>query len=160
YLLARQTARASTQEAFVKAHALYEQAIALDPRYAAAHAALGHVIAFENGELADTDPDALDRLVLPHLDRALELDRSNSEAYLVKGILRRWELRPGGDEFFRLAAELEPNSRDAHEMLAEYAEAQNRPDLYLEHSLRGREADPLWPWTNVKVVYGLMWLGR
>ncbi len=160
FLLGRHLEREETQEAFAKAQTLYEQAIAADPGYAAAHAALGRAIAFQNEELADRDPDALNRLVLPHLDRAIALDRGLSEAYMVKGELRRWTLQPGGDEFYRLAAELDPNNAEAQADLAAYERHQNRPDLSLAHALRARELDPWSFGLHWQVITRLMLLGR
>ena len=160
YLLGKQKERESTPEALAKAQELFEQATAADPGFAAAHAALGRVIAVRNGDMALSDPDGLERLVLPHLERALALDRALGEAYMVKGNLRRWELRPGGEEYYRLAAELDPNSSWAQSNVAAYQFSQNRPDLALDYVQRARQLDPLRFGPHEGVIGNLIKLGR
>ena len=42
---------------------------------------------------------AVDRTVLPLIERALELDPENSDAWTARGVLLRWTQRPGNDLF-------------------------------------------------------------
>ncbi|HSN71430.1 MAG TPA: hypothetical protein VLT59_07965, partial [Steroidobacteraceae bacterium] len=147
-------------ESLARAETLYRDAIAQDPGYAAAHSGLGRTLSFANAALAGDDPEQLDRIVLPHLARALELDPGLAEPYMVMGNLRRWSLRAGGDDFYRLASQLEPSNAMAHENLAALAHSQNRPDQMLEHALRARELDPLAFGTHQKVISALVVLGR
>jgi tetratricopeptide (TPR) repeat protein len=61
---------------------------------------------------------------------------------------------------YRIAAELDPNSAPAQSNLVAFEYAQYRPDLTLQHALRGRELDPFDFGLHVKVISGLMQLGR
>jgi len=46
---------------------------------------------------------AMDREVLPDIERALELDQANAETYFARGRLLRATFRPGGEVAFRRA---------------------------------------------------------
>lgn len=129
YLLGRQKLRES-DDFFARADELgartaasqaaehFRAAIASDPRFAQAHASLALArltLAFD--QIDERTPEAqaaaMDREVLPDIERALELDPANAEAYFAKGRLLRNTFRPGAEAAFRRAVELDPSNAPA-----------------------------------------------
>jgi serine/threonine protein kinase/Tfp pilus assembly protein PilF len=94
---------------------LFDQAINLDPNYAAAWAGKGHAhCAYSH--MGDNPPAVEYEVAGPALDRALELDGNLSEAYAVLGIFNtdfRWDFAEGEKHFLR-AIELNPSSDFAY----------------------------------------------
>ena len=90
---------------------LFDQAINLDPNYAAAWAGKGHAhCAYSH--MGDNPPAVEYEIARPALERALELDSNLSEAYAVLGIFNtdfRWNFVEGEKHFLR-AIELNPSS--------------------------------------------------
>jgi len=90
---------------------LFNQAINLDPNYAAAWAGKGHAhCAYSH--MGDNPPAVEYEIARPALERALELDSNLSEAYAVLGIFNtdfRWNFVEGEKHFLR-AIELNPSS--------------------------------------------------
>jgi len=90
---------------------LFNQAINLDPNYAAAWAGKGHAhCAYSH--MGDNPPAVEYEIARPALERALELDSNLSEAYAVLGIFNtdfRWNFAEGEKHFLR-AIELNPSS--------------------------------------------------
>jgi serine/threonine protein kinase/Tfp pilus assembly protein PilF len=90
---------------------LFDQAINLDPNYAAAWAGKGHAhCAYSH--MGDNPPAVEYEIARPALERALELDGNLSEAYAVLGIFNtdfRWDFAEGEKHFLR-AIELNPSS--------------------------------------------------
>ena len=94
---------------------LFDQAINLDPNYAAAWAGKGHAhCAYSH--MGDNPPAVEYEIARPALERALELDRNLPEAYAVLGIFNtdfRWNFAEGEKHFLR-AIELNPSSDYAY----------------------------------------------
>jgi serine/threonine protein kinase/Tfp pilus assembly protein PilF len=94
---------------------LFDQAINLDPNYAAAWAGKGHAhCAYSH--MGDNPPAVEYEIARPALERALELDSNLSEAYAVLGIFNtdfRWDFAEGEKHFLR-AIELNPSSDFAY----------------------------------------------
>jgi tetratricopeptide (TPR) repeat protein len=90
---------------------LFNQAINLDPNFAAAWAGKGHAhCAYSH--MGDNPPAVEYEIARPALERALELDSNLSEAYAVLGIFNtdfRWDFAEGEKHFLR-AIELNPSS--------------------------------------------------
>ena len=148
-----------------KAREQFEAAIALDPNYADAHAALAEcVILMLNNHQAIAPAEAFD-IARKSIDKALSLNPDLAEAYAVQGLLwnQIWqETRrgPGLDEgaaSFVSALELNPNNASAYMWFASLRANQQRVeeaiDLYHE-SLR---LDPLGkvPYVNLPGLYAL-----
>jgi len=106
YLVERED-KAST----IRSIELFDQAINLDPNYAAAWAGKGHAhCAYSH--MGDNPPAVEYEIARPALERALELDGNLSEAYAVLGIFNtdfRWNFEEGEKHFLR-AIELNPSS--------------------------------------------------
>jgi serine/threonine protein kinase/Tfp pilus assembly protein PilF len=94
---------------------LFDQAINLDPNYAAAWAGKGHAhCAYSH--MGDNPPAAEYKIAGPAIARALELDSNLSEAYAVLGIINTdfyWNFAEGEKHFLR-AIELNPSSDYAY----------------------------------------------
>jgi tetratricopeptide (TPR) repeat protein len=94
---------------------LFDQALNLDPNYAAAWAGKGHAhCAYSH--MGDNPPTVEYEIARPALERALELDGNLSEAYAVLGIFNtdfRWNFAEGEKHFLR-AIELNPSSDYAY----------------------------------------------
>ncbi|MDX1380705.1 MAG: winged helix-turn-helix domain-containing protein, partial [Xanthomonadales bacterium] len=143
YLEARRAERIGTPDAWRDALDRYREAARLAPDFAQAHAGVGRAELWVNRALATQHPDALDALVLPHLQRALELDPALGEAYVTRGWLRRWTARAGGEDAYRAAIEVDPSNAIAHQSLAAYELQQGHFRKALELSARAHELDPL-----------------
>jgi adenylate cyclase len=113
-LRARPALQRPTRAGLVEARTLLRQAIALDPRYAAAHAALGETFyaAISLGWVES--PDEYWKKVVAHATDALEHDPSNVRARVLLG---RWHL--GHNRYAEAelqidrAIEINPNDADA-----------------------------------------------
>ena len=94
---------------------LFDQAINLDPNYAAAWAGKGHAhCAYSH--MGDNPPAVEYEIARPALERALELDGNLPEAYAVLGIFNtdfRWDFAEGEKHFLR-AIDLNPSSDYAY----------------------------------------------
>src|SRR6266542_194513 len=94
---------------------LFDQAIDLDPNFAAAWAGKGYAhCAYSH--LGDNSPAVEYEIAGPAIERALELDSNLPEAYAVLGIVNtdfRWNFAEGEKHFLR-AIELNPSSDYAY----------------------------------------------
>ena len=109
-------------ESLQAARQQFEQAIALDPNFAKAHAGLAQTILLLLINHQAISPLVAYELVEPAIARALELDSDLGEAYAVLGLLEayRWEHTRLGDgnvraaNAFRRAIDLSPNLADTY----------------------------------------------
>jgi TolB-like protein/DNA-binding winged helix-turn-helix (wHTH) protein/Tfp pilus assembly protein PilF len=99
---------------------LLEQALALEPNLAAAHALLARAYATQ-AFLARPDQEALETKALDYVSRALQLDPDLADAYLARGLVY-WTHRNGfpherAIREIKRALELDPNLAEAHHWL-------------------------------------------
>jgi tetratricopeptide (TPR) repeat protein len=129
-----------------------EQAVGLDPNFARAHAHLAASLLFMR--LFDVDPKRNDEFLSraeASIYRALALDPKLSEAYGAQGNLLRDTNRPGAEDAYKRAIELNPNNASAwHDFavfLGNYADRQQEGKQATARSL---ELDPRQPvtWAN------------
>jgi TolB-like protein/Tfp pilus assembly protein PilF len=169
YLLGRQRERdaeraadqAAADERIRQARELYEAAIAANPEFAQAHARLAYCLLLQNGP--HDRPDriaAIDRAVLPEIERALQFDPRNSDAWLTKGVLLRWTRRPGGGAAYRRAVELDPGNADALTTSAVYEASIGRYDRVLDYAERARKLDPMSFSANLMPIFAAALLGQ
>ena len=152
-------------DAMQKAREQFEAAIALDPDYADAHAALAEcVILLLNNHQAIAPAEAFD-IAGRSVDKALSLNPDLADAHAAQGLLRHqiWQETRGGPGLEEAAAsfvsalKLNPNNASAYMWFAITRGAQRRIeeaiDLYHE-SLR---VDPLGkiPYANLPGLYAL-----
>ncbi len=146
YLRGRYFWMKQTEEGIQKALPYFEQAVAIDPSYAPAHAGLSDVY----WDLASGfEPDSGERRKAREkgrvaADRALELDDTLADAHVAKGYFLLhfdWDL-DGAEKAFRRAIALSPNHEVAHGGLGEYFLARNQPQEALKQAQRAYELNP------------------
>ncbi|MDX1570441.1 MAG: hypothetical protein R3200_08150 [Xanthomonadales bacterium] len=130
FLIGRERMELRKPEDVAAAREQFEKAIALDPDYAPAHAALAHswLVSEELGALGDDfGRDEIDATVEPLLERALELAPNLPEAIAIQGFhdLRRKRYEDAEQAFDR-ALELNPNYALAYTWRASIAHHEER----------------------------------
>jgi TolB-like protein/tetratricopeptide (TPR) repeat protein len=131
-------------EGLEKAIEYYEKAVALDPAFAQAHAALARA------HVARSDwSHKPGRLVLEEARasalRALELDSQSVEGHLALADVRKrvdWDW-PAAERGYRTALELNPSSDAAHRSYGVFLAALGRHDEAIAEAERAVELDPL-----------------
>lgn len=161
YLRGRFQWNKKNPEAFAKAMAYFQEALAADPDYAPTYAAIADCY----------EMLALFGLMAPreawpqaeaHARHAIELDPNLAEAHISTGAIRafyEWDW-PGAEASFRRALELEPNSADAEVSYALIAAMLGRFEDALRHIRRAHTLDPLAPATNAYEAAILVYAGH
>ena len=134
----------------------FEQAIALDPAYALAHAALAEGWAFRGfEEFGDLSP----LLAMPRAEtavrRALELDPSLPEGHCIRAIIRilfDWDTK-GAEVALRRAIELKPNLPLAHVWYAVMLLTRGNHEEAIARCEHAVALDPLA--LSIQAVHGL-----
>ena len=131
-------------EGLRKSVELLEQAVALDPRYARAYAALADsYITLSDYELlpaSDAFPKARDAA-----QKALAIDDSQAEAYIALAMIKArydWDWA-GADQAFQQAIEKNPNYATAHQWYAEFLTGMGRHAEALQQIHQAQQLDPL-----------------
>jgi len=158
FLRGRFSYEKGTPEAYSDSVKYYEQAIALDPRFAQAHAGLAEAYGFWAfiTESADRFPKSK-----AAASRAIELDESLADAYGILGwitFFADWDWN-ATIRFFDRAIELNPNSPRANQF-AGGALANLDPVKALPLATKGIELDPLSPLANQTFAWVLFQNGR
>ena len=123
----------------------FQRAVALDPNFARAWVGIGRSYNFL-GEEAVTYSQALNGADAA-IAKALQLQPNLAEAYAERGwteLYYHWDF-PGVERDFRHALDLDPNSADAHEGLADYFTEMGRFDDGILEYKRALELDPSSP---------------
>jgi adenylate cyclase len=126
----------------------FQKAIARDPGFAKAHAAMAFAydLLAELGYLA---PDEAFSKVKEAAHRALEIDETSAEAHTVLAVAATFYDRDWirADEGYRRALELNPNSVVTHDWYGGiYLSAMGRHEEAFAHGKRAKELDPLTPY--------------
>ena len=160
YLIAKRT-RTSLQEAV----ACLERAIAIDPRFALAHAGLSEAW-IQLGVRAAVSQSLRPRETMPKAraaaEKALALDEELSEAHGTLGqvlVVYEWN-RPAGIAELLRAIELNPNNQNAQHWYAMALGSLGRFDEALVQIERALAIDPLAVIVNANVGYLLYRAGR
>ena len=140
----------------------FEQATALDPRYAAAYAGLARMqLRLANGN--DTTMPRRERLRLGEAAAltAVALDDSLAEAHAALGEVKRnsYDFESTEAELTR-AVRLEPRTARFHEFLVQLYVWMDRPADALAEARRAVELDPLSPTANAELAHALLANGR
>lgn len=138
------------EDAVRKRISFLKEAIRLDPNYAMAHAYLGEILlnAGNAGRRFDTPiyRDSARNVALEYLNRAIELDSTNSYAYSVFGELYMYEKdHELSQKYFKKALSLNPNDVNVHMSLSYYYRYQSVPTDYqkfLYHTLEAYKRNP------------------
>jgi serine/threonine-protein kinase len=142
FLKGRAAADLGTEDGLYKAIGYFEQALAKNPAYAPAHAAMA--LAYEGLTPAFRAPKDVLPKAREHAVRAIELDGSVSDAHAALADVMfffDWDWTNAGQEMQR-AIELNPNSASAHEMYGNYLAAQNRKDQAIEELTLAHQLNP------------------
>ena len=143
YLKGRFYENKETHEGIRRAIEHFNEAIALDPNYALAHAGLA------NAYITATDWFYPPLESMPRAraaaQRALELDDSLPEAHVSMAMVRMFHDREwaAAENECRRAVELAPNHAAAHNVLSELLSMAGRHEESIAAATRARELDPL-----------------
>lgn len=146
YLQGRHYMTTWTSDGIQKGLSFFERAIARDPSFALAHAAMAHAhsqLALEG--FRGVSPSESYAKAQASIDRALAIDSNNAEAHGIQGQLKLirdidWQ---GAEAEFRTALRLSPGSADAYDHLGWLCSSQRRFDEALELFRIARDLDPL-----------------
>ncbi len=135
--------RLHTPETSVKAMSYYQQALAVDPGFALAHAELAHVYRLLGGSAILSSRDMMPKAEA-EVHRALSADPNLAEAHAALGDIKkdRWDWG-GAEAEYRRAIELSPNLPAARKGLAINLSITGRHDQAISEIQRARELDPL-----------------
>ncbi len=129
----------------------YNQAIALDPNYALAYAALSSIYNHlgANGLL---DPKEATPKAEAAAFKALELDENLAEAHVALANLKKnaWQWSEAERQYHR-AIELNPNLLTAHSGYAQLLSYTGRHEQAVAEAKRAREIDPIIPGVNTNL---------
>lgn len=157
YLRGRFYQSQNTPDGLTRSIALFQQAAALDPNFAEAHAGIAdaNLILFNFGlrPAAETIPTARQAV-----NRALQLNAELSNAYTSLALIqflgdRNWA---GAEKSLQRAIELDPNNSDAFLRYGYFLTNFGRFDDALEKLSKARELNPLSPIVNANT--GLAYL--
>jgi adenylate cyclase len=154
YLLARTQLALRLPESIRKSVELMEQAVRLDPKFARAHAQLAASLLFSrllDDQAAPEQSAALLRDAEASIHRALALDPNLSEAHGTYANLLRDTSRPGAEEEYKRALELNPgNAASWHDYAVFLSNNAQRPEESIAATKRSLELDPRQPvtWAN------------
>ena len=150
-----------TARGFDRAMECYERALAIEPRYAPAHAGVSFVhssrSAFGLSSPHDAQPKAREAA-----ERALAADPGCAEAVSELAEVRSgydWDW-VGAEREYRRALELGPGSAIVHIEFGFFLAKEGRMDEGLTESTRGCELDPLSPMGNAMLALSLLYAGR
>ena len=152
-----------TEDAFVKAIAYFNHAIALDPKYAQAYAGLADSYALL-GSLPNSEmprAQAMPKAKAAAL-QALQIDDSLAEAHTSLAFVNmhyEWDWAGSQKEFNR-ALELNPNYATAHQWYAVWLMAQGKTAASLEEERLAQRADPLSIIIKTDTAQLLIYAGR
>lgn len=141
----------------------FDEAIALDPNYAEAHAGLAESIMLLTINHQDIPEQEAMRLAQSSLDRALKLDPNLADAYAILGLMKAtaWTNSRLGSEnteaetAYQRAIALNPNHASAYMWFASLRDSEERLDDAIGLYQRALELDPLAriPYLNLAIVY-------
>jgi len=154
YLASRGQLVLRTPDSIRKSLDLAEEAVRLDPDFARAQAQLANALLFNAMYNAEQDPEAaaaLLRRAEPAVHRALSLDPELSEAHGAYANLLRTAQRPGAEEQYKRALELNANNAATwHDYAVFLGSVPGREDESSRATERALELDPRQPttWAN------------
>ncbi|MGA8223079.1 MAG: tetratricopeptide repeat protein [Candidatus Acidiferrales bacterium] len=163
YLKGRYFWNKRTEDGFVKAIGYFEQATAIDPKYAQPYAGLADAYALlgsmPNHEISrgEAMPKAKESAL-----KALQLDSSLADAHTSLAFVEmhyEWDW-PGSGKEFKRALELNLNYATAHQWYAVWLMSQGKQDAAIEEERRAQEADPLSTIIKTDTAQLLLYDGR
>jgi TolB-like protein/DNA-binding winged helix-turn-helix (wHTH) protein/tetratricopeptide (TPR) repeat protein len=145
YFISQQTSKAGPEAALRRAISYFQQAIAIDPKYAPAYAGLADCYTQLNWFAAE-DPKSIIAKAKSAALKAVQLDDSSAEAHtaLATADLHDWDLADAGKEHERALA-LNPGAAWAYHEYSTYLIAVGRTDQALWALEKAHDLDPLNP---------------
>lgn len=144
YLLGLYFRSRTTEGGLPKAKQLFEQAIALDPHHARAHAALGDAY-LSQGFHSETDPHGDFEAARRQADLALQLDPGLPEAASLRGriaMIIDWDPE-AAETYLRKGLQLAPGIARTHQSYATFLMSRARHAEAIEQICLARELDPI-----------------
>lgn len=154
-------ARRLNPESYQRAMAAYREAIAIDPGYAEAYAAMAVTYVMRGSWHGAQEPKEILPEARALVDRALALDSTVAEAHIALGLIRyqfEWNWN-GADRAFKRGLELVPMV-DYRVAYANFLTAMGRFDEAIEIGRRTLELDPLSPLRYNELAFSLDFAGR
>ena len=132
-----------SEEDIKKAIEYFNQALAIDPNYALAHARLAGAY-LDLGLNSYLDPKEAFPLAEAAAKKALDLDESLANAHVVWGRIKLlvWDWA-GAERESKRALDLDPNLAVAHTLYSFYLSCQGRHDQAIAEAKRAGDLDPL-----------------
>ena len=154
YLRARHLYQSFQLERMDKAIGYYEEALRVDPEFAAAYVGLADALSWRRliGEMSPTDPVNARILVL--LRKALEIDPGSGDARALLGreLMFAFDFEGAERELHRAEA-LSPNGEYVLESVMAYYMLAGWPaERAITYARKGRQLDPLNPWAVLHVA--------
>ena len=125
-----------------KALDYFEQAVTLDPDFAAAYAEIGWIYWYQaNG---NEDPHELMPKAKAAAERALAIDPNLAKAHVIMATVREFEFDwPGAEREYLRAIELSPSLAEAHNSYALYLSVMGRHDEAMAELEKQGSLDPI-----------------
>jgi TolB-like protein/DNA-binding winged helix-turn-helix (wHTH) protein/Tfp pilus assembly protein PilF len=153
----------ATEASTRKAIEYFERAIALDPRYAPAHAGLGDGYRLLGAPGWEVEaPDGLLKKAREGAQQALALDPSSPDAHAVMSMVHftyDWDL-DGAEREIKEAIRLNPSLSKAHQYYSGILTAAGRMEEATAEAQRGMELDPLSATAGTTLGVRLYYSGR
>jgi adenylate cyclase len=144
YLKALHVSRTTTDAGYRAAVGWLEDAIRLDPNFAAAYSSLANLYILQAGDALA--PTVAFPRAKEYLAKALALDPQSSDAHAVRGnlALQHEQDWPGAEASFRRAIALNPSNSGAHFWYSMLLTSLQRFDEAIEEARTTIALDPLW----------------
>ena len=154
YLQGRHCLIRYTAEGMRQAIVFFEQALAIDPRYALAYAGIAMAYT-ELGEVGALDPEQAYPKAKAAVARALALDPDLAEAHCTAAFGKfvyefDW---PGAEAEFKRALELSPSNSDTYDLYGRMCSALGRFEEAIALQRRAHDLDPLAHPVDVATAY-------
>jgi adenylate cyclase len=145
YLRGIELQASKMENGVAEAKVMFEKAVALDPGYARAQAALGHAILIEWIFGINQDPASLDR-VLALAKKAVAIDPEESAGYGLLGHVYLWtHQHEKGIAEIRKAIDLGPGNAEWIASLGEQLTWSGRPEEGIKYMQQAMRLDPKYP---------------
>lgn len=161
YLRGRNALGRRSEDSLKEAANAFEQALALQPTFAAAHP--DYLIATQRSALlAIRSPADAFSAARQHATRALQLDAALAEAHTSLGFVKMyfdWDW-PGAETAFQYAIDLDPDHAPSHQSYSIYLLAADRRDEAVEEIKLAQTREPLSPSINTDLGFHFYYTGR
>nr|WP_136251099.1 tetratricopeptide repeat protein [Ningiella ruwaisensis] len=164
YLKGREAYRKQSTESMKQARKYFEQAIALDPEYAAAYVGLADTIALLSEGAATfgiLKSEIASTLAERNLEKAIVREPEIAQIYAVMGLVKylRKEYEDSFEAFDK-ALEINPSLAIAYMWKSASFIALQRYDEAIEEQIKARELDPLFITNTYNLGVQLLWQGK